>query len=193
MLGLLILIGGTIFCWVYYSNFSKSNSSDAPTQVIETTTGQVTLIELDVSANSPTVGEELVVNLDLNQVTNPLSAISIKLSLPLESADQFTWGAEPFAISQALQDAGWQILVNQIEVGGTKLEVELAMGQLSIADKVSPALLFDQTFAQLYLTTTKPLASGEIIVDTLISKIVTQKGETLPLQVTSSNYSVNEP
>jgi len=192
-LGLLLLIGVIVLSWAYFSKFSRSELSDsAVDQIIENTAGQVSLIELQVSASSPTVGEELTINLDLDQVTNPLSAISIKLSLPLKSVDQFTWGSEPFTLSQSLQDAGWQILVNQVTVTSDQLEAELALGQLSVTDSTSPDLLFSQAFAQLHLTAAKPIESGEILIDTLTSKIVTQNGETLPLQVSSSNYSIRE-
>jgi hypothetical protein len=186
---LIIIIAG--LSWSSKSDTLPKEESTA-SQLIENATGQVPLIELFVTTNNPQVGQDLLVNLSLDQVTSPLSAISIKLSMPVTDTKVFEWGKEPFVINQALQDDGWQVLISQVSIEDNQLEAELALGRLSAESPITTDEIFNQNLATLTLKTMTPIESGEILVDALTSKIVAGDGETLPLQIKSTSYSITE-
>ena len=159
---------------------------------------KVQLVQLDIDSNTPTVGQPIVFNFNLNDLSTNIAAISIGLRLPYEATPPLELAELPFSIHETLADAGWQILVNQVKDNSEDkvIEAEIAIGvmnQQSPDEKTTGAdglLELPHPFLQLTLPTSAVVADGRIMIDPVLTKVIDDTGETLPVQLTTQPYKI---
>jgi len=171
---------------------SDQNSPKAPVNQAETVKAQLARLRIDSS--EPVVGEPLVLDISLDDLSTDISALSIRLRLPYQAKTApFDLSQAPFSLNPELTGSGWQILINQVEDNPDNqvLIAEVAIGRIGENKQAE----LPQPLIQLTLPTNSEVSSGKILIDAVTTKVVDDQGETLPVQLLAKPYNVlaNQP